>query len=36
VIPAGDGNAEVRAITPLNRDTLITSYTPHMHVAART
>ena len=35
VIPAGDGNAEVRAITPLNRDTLITSYTPHMHVRGK-
>jgi mono/diheme cytochrome c family protein len=35
VIPAGDGNAEVRAVTPLNRDTLITSYTPHMHVRGK-
>ena len=28
VIPAGDGNAEVRATTPLNRDTLVTGFTP--------
>jgi hypothetical protein len=35
VIPAGDGNAEVRATTPLNRDTLVTAFTPHMHVRGK-
>ena len=35
VIPAGDGNAEVRATTPLTRDTLITAFTPHMHVRGK-
>jgi mono/diheme cytochrome c family protein len=35
VIPAGDGNAEVRATTPLNRDTLVTGFTPHMHVRGK-
>ena len=35
VIPAGDGNAEVRATTPLTRDTLITALTPHMHVRGK-
>jgi hypothetical protein len=35
VIPAGDGNAEVRAVTPLNRDTLITGFTPHMHMRGK-
>jgi mono/diheme cytochrome c family protein len=35
VIPANDGNAEVRATTPLNRDTIVTSLTPHMHVRGK-
>jgi hypothetical protein len=35
VIPANDGNAEVRATTPLNRDTIVTSMTPHMHVRGK-
>ena len=35
VIPAGDGNAEVRATTPLTRDTLVTAFTPHMHVRGK-
>jgi hypothetical protein len=35
VIPANDGNAEVRATTPINRDTLITAFTPHMHVRGK-
>jgi hypothetical protein len=35
VIPAGDGNAEVRATTPMNRDTLVTAFTPHMHVRGK-
>jgi len=35
VIPAGDGNAEVRATTPITRDTLITAFTPHMHVRGK-
>lgn len=35
VIPAGDGNAEVRATTPISRDTLVTAFTPHMHVRGK-
>src|SRR3954467_3748297 len=35
VIPAGDGNSEVRATTPLNRDALITGFTPHMHMRGK-
>ncbi len=35
VIPANDGNAEVRATTPLTRDTIVTSMTPHMHVRGK-
>jgi mono/diheme cytochrome c family protein len=35
MIPAGDGNAEVRATTPLNRDTIVTAFTPHMHVRGK-
>jgi mono/diheme cytochrome c family protein len=35
VIPANDGNAEVRATTPLNRDTIVTAFTPHMHVRGK-
>ena len=35
LIKAGDGNSEVRATTPLNRDTLITGFTPHMHMRGK-
>ena len=35
IIKAGDGNSEVRATTPLTRDTLITGFTPHMHVRGK-
>ena len=35
VIPANDGNAEVRATSVLERDTYITAYTPHMHVRGK-
>ena len=35
VIPAGDGNAEVRATTPINQDTVLTNLTPHMHVRGK-
>ncbi len=35
VIPAYDGNAEVRAVTMLRRDTLVTTLTPHMHVRGK-
>jgi mono/diheme cytochrome c family protein len=35
VIPANDGNAEVRATTPIVRDTLVTAMTPHMHVRGK-
>jgi mono/diheme cytochrome c family protein len=35
VIPANDGNAEVRAVTPINTDTIVTSFTPHMHVRGK-
>jgi mono/diheme cytochrome c family protein len=35
VIPANDGNAEVRATTPIRRDTLVTAMTPHMHVRGK-
>ena len=35
VIKAGDGNSEVRATSVLNRDTLITGFTPHMHVRGK-
>jgi mono/diheme cytochrome c family protein len=35
VIPANDGNAEVRATTPLTRDTIVTAFTPHMHVRGK-
>ena len=35
VIPANDGNAEVKATTTLSRDTTITAMTPHMHVRGK-
>ena len=35
VIPAGDGNHEVRATQILQRDTVLTSLTPHMHVRGK-
>jgi hypothetical protein len=34
-IPAGDGNAEVKAVTELKQDVLMTSLTPHMHVRGK-
>src|SRR2546423_3248629 len=35
VIPAYDGNAEVKGVTKLQRDTVVTTYTPHMHVRGK-
>jgi hypothetical protein len=35
VIPAYDGNAEVKGTTRLERDTVMTSLTPHMHVRGK-
>jgi len=35
VIPAYDGNAEVRGTTKLQRDTVVTTLTPHMHVRGK-
>jgi hypothetical protein len=35
VIPAYDGNAEVKGTTKLERDTVMTSLTPHMHVRGK-
>lgn len=35
VIPAYDGNAEVRGISRLRRDTVVTTLTPHMHVRGK-
>src|SRR6185295_7980113 len=35
VIPAGDPNAEVKAVVELKKDTTITSLTPHMHVRGK-
>jgi len=35
VIPAGDGNAEVKAMTELKQDVVLTSLTPHMHVRGK-
>src|SRR5437870_2661335 len=35
VIPAYDGNAEVRGTTKLQRETVMTSLTPHMHVRGK-
>ena len=35
VIPAYDGNAEVRGTSRLQRDTVVTTLTPHMHVRGK-
>jgi mono/diheme cytochrome c family protein len=35
VIPAYDGNAEVKGTTKLQRETVMTSLTPHMHVRGK-
>ena len=35
VIPANDGNAEVKGTQILAKDTLVTSFTPHMHVRGK-
>ena len=35
VIPANDGNAEVKGTTKLERDTVMTTLTPHMHVRGK-
>jgi hypothetical protein len=35
VIPAYDGNAEVKGVVRLQRDTVVTTYTPHMHVRGK-
>ncbi len=35
VIPAYDGNAEVKGTTKIERDTIMTSLTPHMHVRGK-
>ncbi|HYM21971.1 MAG TPA: cytochrome c, partial [Vicinamibacterales bacterium] len=35
VIPAGDPNAEVKAVTELRQDVVMTSLTPHMHVRGK-
>ena len=35
VIPPNDGNFEVRGVTRLAQDTLLTSLTPHMHVRGK-
>jgi len=35
VIPAYDGNAEVKGVTKIQRDTVVTTYTPHMHVRGK-
>ena len=35
VIPPNDGNYEVRAMSLLSQDTLLTSMTPHMHVRGK-
>jgi hypothetical protein len=35
VIPAGDGNAEVKAVQTIAQDTLLTTLTPHMHVRGK-
>jgi len=35
VIPANDGNAEVKATQVLAKDTLVTALTPHMHVRGK-
>ncbi len=35
VIPAGDPNAEVKAVAEIKQDTIMTSLTPHMHVRGK-
>ena len=35
VIPANDGNAEVKGVTMIRQDTLVTTFTPHMHVRGK-
>jgi hypothetical protein len=35
VIPPNDGNYEVRAVSNLTQDTVLTSMTPHMHVRGK-
>ena len=35
VIPAYDGNAEVRGTSRIQRDTVVTTLTPHMHVRGK-
>jgi hypothetical protein len=35
VIPAGADNYEVRAVQTVSRDTVLTSFTPHMHVRGK-
>ena len=35
VIPAGDPNAEVKAVAEIRQDTIVTSLTPHMHVRGK-
>jgi len=35
VIPAGDGNAEVKGVTNITQDTMLTNLTPHMHVRGK-
>ena len=35
LIPANDGNAEVKATATLSRDTTLTAMTPHMHVRGK-
>jgi hypothetical protein len=35
VIPAGDANAEVKAVAEIRQDTIVTSLTPHMHVRGK-
>ena len=35
VIPAGDPNAEVKAVAEIRQDTVLTSLTPHMHVRGK-
>jgi hypothetical protein len=35
VIPANDGNAEVKATSMITRDTVVTTLTPHMHTRGK-
>jgi len=35
LIPAGNPNAEVRAVAEIRQDTVVTSLTPHMHVRGK-